>query len=166
LEQGQYFYGWSHLPAHRISLRPGTFTVTILRDPIDRVISHYNYIREGDQPGMMFPVPKAERALADNGFSAFVGALPKKHLLRQLFMFSSSFNVSEATDRIAHCSCVLFTETFASGVAALGQRLALPLELRRERVTHARISPSQAELDDLRERLEPEYELMRQVSRL
>ena len=108
---------------------PRTFTVTILRDPCDRVVSHYNYIREGDQPGMAFAVTDAERALAGNGFPAFLAALPKKDLLRQIFTFSPSFSVAEAAERISACSAVLFTETYESGLAALATRLDLPLEL-------------------------------------
>ena len=163
LEQGDYLYGWSHLPAHQISLGPRTFTITILRDPCDRVVSHFNYIREGDQPGMAFAVSKAERALASNGFPAFLEALPKKDLLRQLFMFSPSFAVDEAVQRIAGCSCVLFTETFESGLAALAQRLALPLISRRDRATRAREPISSAEREQLRDVLEPEYNLLRQL---
>jgi hypothetical protein len=163
LEQGAYLYGWSHLPAHRISLRPRTFTVTILRDPCDRVVSHYNYVREGDQPGMAFAVTKAEQALASQGFTSFLEALPKKDLLRQLFTFSPTFSVGEAAERIAGCSCVMYTETYESGLQALAQRLELPLASRRDRATKARDPISGAERERLREILEPEYDLLRRL---
>jgi hypothetical protein len=163
LEQGDYFYGWSHLPAHRISLPPRTFTVTILRDPCDRVVSHYNYIREGDRPGMAFAVTAAERALASNGFPAFLEALPRKDLLRQVFTFSPSFSVAEAAEQIAGCSRVLFTETYEPDLAALATRLDLALEPRRDRATRAPNSISNAEREHLREILEPEYDLLRQL---
>ena len=163
LEQGHYFYGWSHLPAHRISLPPRTFTVTILRDPVQRIVSLYSYLREGDDAGMAFPVPSAERALARSGFSEFLEKLPKKELLRQVFMFSRTFSVAEATDRIARCSCVLSTEHYESDLAALADRLVLPLVLRRARATHVRASLSKEEVEHLRQMLEPEYELLRQL---
>jgi hypothetical protein len=163
LEQGRYFYGWSHLPAHRISLPRRTFTVTILRDPVDRVVSLFSYLLEGDEPGMAFAAPRAERALAEKGFSTFLAELPRKELLRQLFMFSRSFSVAEATDGIARCSCVLFTEHYESGLTALAQRLCLPLSLRRARATRTRVSLPDTELEHLRELLEPEYELIRQL---
>ncbi len=164
LERGDYLYGWSHLPAHRISLPPRTFTVTLLRDPCDRVVSHYNYIREGDEPGMAFAVTDVERDLAGNGFAAFLAALPRKDLLRQIFTFSPSFSVAEAAERISECSAVLFTETYEPGLAALATRLDLPLELRRDRATRAPSSISSSERDQLREILEPEYDLLRQLS--
>jgi Sulfotransferase family len=163
LEQGHYFYGWSHLPAHRISLPPRTFTVTILRDPVERIVSLYSYLREGDEAGMAFPAPYTERSMAQSGFSAFLEKLPKKELLRQVFMFSRTFSVAEATDQIARCSCVLFTEHYEFGLAALAERLNLPLVPRRARATHVRASLSNTELEQLRQVLEPEYELIRQL---
>jgi hypothetical protein len=78
-------------------------------------------------------------------------------------MFSSRFDVSEAGDRIAACSSVFFTEDFADGLAALGRRLDLPLEVRRVRVTGNRSSLTDSQRERLRSRLEPEYELLRRL---
>ena len=43
IEAGDFFFANSHRPAQRLTLPPDTFTVTILRDPISRVISYYRY---------------------------------------------------------------------------------------------------------------------------
>jgi len=40
-------------------------------------------------------------------------------------MFSAKFDVGEAAQRIAACSCVMFTEEYDAGVLALGERLGL-----------------------------------------
>lgn len=163
LDQGHYFYGWSHLPAHRLSLPPRTFTVTILRDPVDRVLSYYSYLRQGDAPDMAFPVGELERALTARGFGAFLDVLPRPHLLAQLFMFSRTFDVSAATERILACSSVLFTEEYDAGLSSLGRRLSLALEARRDRASVPDTAVPAAEYERLRDLLDPEYRMLADV---
>jgi hypothetical protein len=163
LARGRYFYGWAHRAAHIQELPPQTFTVTILRDPADRVRSHFDYLLVGDRPDMSQALWEGERELASGGFSSFLDRLPEHELLRQLAMFSAGRDVGEAAERIAACSCVLFTEDYDTGLAALGQRLGLTLRARRERVTGTRTPLSPAEQDRLREMLEPEYEMLRRL---
>ncbi len=134
LEEGAYFYGRSHRPAEQLSLPPRTFTVTVLRDPLPRVHSYFDYLVSGDEPGIPGPVRSGERRLASGGFDDFLERVPAERLLAQLRMFSPGFDVAEAFDRISECSCVLVTESFAPGVALLGKRLQLPLEVHRARV--------------------------------
>ena len=97
------------------------------------------------------------------GDSALFDRVPCDALLRQLFVFSGSYDVGQAAERIARCSAVLYTEEYDTGVAALGQRLGLELQARRERVTGQRTPPSAGEYDRLRSELDPEYELLRQL---
>jgi hypothetical protein len=163
LSQGRYFYGWAHRPAHKQILPPKTFTITILRDPVERVRSYYDYLVVGDDPTMSERVSEEERELASGGFDAFLHRLPEHDLLRQLYMFSASFDVAEAVDRIAECSHVHFVEDNAAGVVALGRRLELPLVSRRERVTGARTELTVSELDRLRDLLAPEYDLISRI---
>lgn len=163
LDQGRYFYGWSHLPAHRLALPQRTFTVTILRDPVERVVSYYNYLRQGDEPDMAFPVGGLERSLADKGFGSFLDDVPNSSLLAQLFMFSRTYDVAAAVERILGCSWIMFTDEYDAGLAALARRLALPLAPRRDRSSTVATDVPGPEHDRLREMLDPEYELLGQV---
>ena len=164
LAEGAYFYGRSHHQAAHQPLPPRTFTVTILRDPVARVHSYYDFLVAGDEPHLPVRVPEQERRKAEGGLDAFLDRVPTAYLLNQLSTFSATFDVAEATDRIARCSCVLFTEDFADGLAALGRRLELPLVTRRARVTGTRSSLTEAQRERIRSRVEPEYELLRRLA--
>ena len=164
LAEGRYFYGRSHRGAADQPLPSKTFTLTVLRDPVERVHSLFDYLVAGDEPGVPGRVADRERALASAGFDAFLARVTPKDLLNQLTMFSGRLEVSEAADRIAGCSSVFFAEDFADGLARLGQRLGLPLAPQRARVTTNRSSLSDAQRERLRTRLEPEYELLRRLA--
>ena len=41
INKGNYFYGFSHTPLHKLDLPNETFTVSCFRDPVRRVVSHY-----------------------------------------------------------------------------------------------------------------------------
>lgn len=163
LAEGAYFFGRSHRCYDDQPLPERTFTVTVLRDPADRVHSYFDYLVAGDKPGMPTKLSGRERRLAFGGFDAFLDRVPDHHLLNQLAIFSKRLDVGEAADRIAGCSCVLTTSDFARGMADLGRRLELPLTEHRARVTTARSSLTDGQRDRLRARLEPEYELLRRL---
>jgi len=165
LAEGAYFFGRSHRPATDQPLPSRTFTVTILRDPVARVHSYYDYLVAGDAPDMPGQVAGWERRHAADGFDAFLDRVPVGGLLTQLAMFSDRLEVAEAVDRIAACSSVFFTEDFADGLAHLGTRLDLPLTARRVRVTEKRSLLSERQTERLRDRLEPEYELLAALER-
>jgi hypothetical protein len=163
LAEGAYFFGRSHHSADRQPLPPRTFTVTVLRDPVDRVRSLYDYLVAGDPPETPGRAGDLQRGWAADGFDRFLERIPSRHLLNQVATFSSRFDVSEAADRIAGCSSVLFTKNFDEGLRELGHRLELPLEVRRARVGTVRSPLSDAQENRLRARLEPEFELLRRL---
>ncbi len=164
LAGGDYFFGRSHRSAAEQPLPPRTFTVTILRDPIERVHSYFDYLVNGDDPGVPGRVSERERSLATGGFDSFLAQVPPKHLLHQVAMFSTRLDVSEAVDRIAGCSSVFFTEDFELGLSGLARRLELPLLPQRARVTGDRSTLTDRQTERLRVRLEPEYELLARLA--
>jgi hypothetical protein len=160
LSEGAYFFGRSHRSYDDQPLPEGTFTVTVLRDPLDRVHSYFDYLVAGDWLGRL---GGRERRRATGGFDAFLERVPDRNLLNQLATFSKQLDISEAVERIAGCSCVLSTSNFSRGLADLGRRLELPLAEHRVRVTTTRSSLSEEQRDRLLVRLQPEYEFLRRL---
>ena len=164
ISEGAYFFGQSHTSAAQLRLPPDTFTVTILRDPVRRVKSLYDYLVAGDDPGSPGRVGLHERALALDGFDAFLERIPRRHLLNQLWMFSTKLDPAEAAARIASCSSVFFTEDYAESLPKLGDRLGLELPVLRARVTTTRSELTDQQAERLRRRMEPEYKLLERLA--
>jgi hypothetical protein len=173
INKGDFFYASSHVAAHALSPPEGTFTITVLRDPVDRLLSHYRQIlsarddpnvRIAEEPFMSY-LQNKEMVWVGESFGDFLERAPREHVLRQLYMFSADYDVYEAAERILACSAICFTETFADDLQVLSQRLDLPLPVYHERRSQLKITPSSAELARAREVLAPEFALLEQVRR-
>jgi len=91
IQEGKYFYGFGHTPAHELTLPKNVFTFTCLRDPARRVLSHYKmlcYFRDNQvtQEGM-----HVEGKWLGDSFDDFLKNIPKQHLMNQLYMFSKNY---------------------------------------------------------------------------
>ena len=157
IERGEFFFAHAHRPAHALQLPVGTFTVTVFRDPLTRVASYYQYLHYLATSRQYDGALPEELEWASGSFDKFLPQVPKKHLTRQLFMFSSSFSVDEAIERATHVNAVLFTEDFAHGVAALGDCLGLVLPVRYERRFPKLARIDEFELLHARSLLDDEY---------
>ncbi len=163
IDKGAYFFARSHSPAHELRLPPRTFTVTILRDPVERVISHYNVLAEWEKNDVRHPSRATEGPWLGASFSDFLTRVPREHLLRQLYTFSPAFSVDEAHATLAGLGAVLMNEDYADGLAALGDRLGLDLALFCEKASRAVVPVGAADRARLREMLDPEYALIARV---
>ena len=162
LRLSPYSFGWSHIPAWKFRVAPDTFTVTILRDPIARVISLYNYLANPTvEQGEQFQAKAFARDLAAGGLEAFVRDAPRPFLLNQLFMFSESLDPAEAAERIRALSMWFFTESYPTGAQELGAALGVELPVRADRAGNTkRNQPDDAVRAVLKDVLQPEYELL------
>ncbi len=161
IRQGHYFFANSHFAWPEIPLPPQTCTVTIFRDPVARLVSHYKMLVHLLQTDTAGPVlRKREGGWVRGGLSGFLRVAPRAHLMRQLTMFSPRFDIHEAIDRVMACSHVMMTETFDQDLERLGTSLGLALRAQRRRVTPIDVEVTQVERDDARELLEPEYKLI------
>lgn len=166
LESGNYFYGFSHFPCHLLNLPENTFTLTTLRDPVQRVISHYKMISEYKSKKIDHPCMRVEgRWLGDSGsLSEFVSNMPKNHLCAQVYHFSSSFSIDEAYEKISTVNFVSRVEDLDSkGFNELNKTIpALNFAPGKVRVSsHPKKLITSDEIHHLRELLDVEYRFLR-----
>lgn len=128
INNGHYFYAFSHTPFDQLSLPDKTFTVSCFRDPVKRVVSHYNelmhfYVNKIDHPCMA-----TEGKWLGNSFDDFLSKVPKEHLLNQLYMFSSNLDVNQAISNVQKLSHIFYIDDFDKGVSELNEKTGLKLE--------------------------------------
>ncbi|MEO1436009.1 MAG: sulfotransferase family 2 domain-containing protein [Bacteroidota bacterium] len=160
IEEGNYFFGFSHIPAHDLELPENTFTLTCLRDPVNRLLSHYLSLKYYLQKDENHPVLEIEGKWLGRSFSDFLDQLPKRNLLRQLYMFSKSYDLQEAADRIKSLNFFTYTVELEEDIRALSRQLNLELESFHERNYNYRERVQESDINRLRELLEPEYQLL------
>jgi hypothetical protein len=165
IEEGNYFYAHSHSPAHELKLPKDTFTITCIRDPIKRVLSHYRMLLEYKEKNIAHPCMNDEGQWLGDSFEDFLSNMPRDHLLRQLYMFSKTFDVDEAFDRIVECSHFFFTEDFSRGIEDLSSVLQISLKALHNRKTSKRYTPSKRELDIVLSLLQPEIVLYERLKK-
>lgn len=174
IDHGSYFFASSHNPSHQLNIPNNTFTVTVLRSPTQRVLSFYQYlyfikndpIAKIEDPFWREAHHEAQKYLANSSFHSFLDSISRPDLMPQLYMFSSSFNVSEGVDRASKCSSVLFTENFNEDILTLGKTLDLPLKPLHERKFSSKkleINLSPSEQDRLQEMLKYEIEFYEKI---
>lgn len=157
INRGDYFYAFSHAPWHKLDLPVGTFSFTCFRDPVNRVISHYNMLFNYIKNGIDHPCLKIEREWFGDSFEFFLNNIPREHLCNQLYMFSEDFDIDEAVENVFSLSHYFFTERFADGIDELNRKTGLhlmPIHIRKATVK-SNISTKNISL--LREMLEKEY---------
>jgi hypothetical protein len=166
IRQGSYFFGFSHLPAYNIEPpEAGTFRFTVLRDPIERVVSLYRYLASPEADSSYFhKAPIEERQWAREGFDRFLDQIPQQHLANQLHMFSRSSSVDEAVDCLSKLDLVLRTEHLDRDLGRVEGALGLPISLTRERSSVLPFTPTDAQRSRLRDMLMPEFEILRQIT--
>ena len=163
--QGKYFFAASHHPAYTVHPPgDGTFRFTILRDPIERLVSEYRYLASGAADyGLRRGAGPALRRCASEGFDNFLDVVPRRLLTNQLHMFSESGSVSEAVDRLGKLDVVMRIEEFGGDLPRLEAALQLRLSLARERSSFFHFKPTESHRSRLEDILQPEYEMLRQI---
>ena len=122
INSGNYFYAWSHIPFHKLNLPSETFILTTLRDPVERVMSHYRMIYGYYKNQVNHPCMRTEgKWLGDSRtIIEFIDNMPKEHLMAQLYHYSESFSVEEALDALSNVNFISNVEDLnTTGYTAL-----------------------------------------------
>jgi hypothetical protein len=157
-----FSFAFSHLPSWAFRVPARAFTLTIFRDPFERVTSLYRYLRDPEADAdTRFGASRFARSLATGSLDRFLEVAPPTLLLNQLYMFSRELDPEQAARRIRNLSMWFFTESYAEGVGALATAIGEPLAVRKDRPSAPDLQVGPAQAIRLRQLLEPEYELMR-----
>ena len=163
IKKGQYSYAFSHTPLHQLYLPQNAFLFTILRDPVKRVISHYNMLKYYKANKIDHPCMKREAKWLGNSFDEFINNMPKEHLLNQLYMFSENYNLDEAIHELLNLDQILFTEDIESGINSLSKRLNWDLPISNQKKYNHKEKISATEVDRLQGILHKEYKLIDRI---
>jgi hypothetical protein len=164
LERGDFFYGDGHGAFHELAIPSNTFRITILRDPAARVLSYYRMLMHWKHNDIKHPARKAEEAYVGSCFGEFLERVPREHLMRQLYMFSKTFDVAEAAQNIGTLNFVMTTEDFTRHLSTLAALLNIDLRLYRQKSSYGAVMISDSDRARLVEVLAPEYALLEAVA--
>jgi len=158
IERGNYFYGFSHKPAHTLNLPDRTYRITIFRDPLKRLLSYYHMYRYYILNDIQHPSITDNKPWLGKPLSQFIDLIPKNILLNQLYYFSNSYDVEEALHTVKNSvDHYWLTKNFNEGLSILNQHLNLTLVTRREKNFGYKENHQSELLNELKNRLEPEY---------
>lgn len=160
INQNNFHFAFSHLPIHKITLAKHIFRFTCLRDPVKRILSHYNMLRYYKINRINHPCMKEEGAWVGDSLHDFLTNIPKTHLLNQLYMFSDSFNVDEALSTLDSLDKIVFTEELSSGLSELEVLTGLTLPISNQKKYNFNSEIDSSEYEMLMEYLKPEYDLL------
>ncbi|MBM9614406.1 sulfotransferase family 2 domain-containing protein [Desulfobulbus rhabdoformis] len=163
IDKGTYFYAFSHTPYHKLSLPDKTFTVSCFRDPVKRLISHYNMLMDFSVNKIAHPCMATEGKWLGSDFDAFLSKIPREQLLNQLYMFSSNFDINEAVSNVRKLSHFFFSDNFNKGVDELNNKTGLSLGAMHIRKARYQVQVSDDSLAALREMVHDEYRFLDKI---
>lgn len=164
LNKEAYFYGWSHEPFEDLKISGDTFSFTVFRDPVARLISHYLQIKSYSEnlkghPGIR---DKVKWLGNDGSFKSFLDNAPLEGLCHQLHMFSKNLSVAEALRNVKKVNLVLRQEELnKSGFARFNEALPIfSLKPAHYRKSESQFVLSKSDEDQAKKSLEKEIEFL------
>ena len=160
IEQGNYFFGFSHIPFDELSIPDGSFRFTSFRDPIKRIVSHYRMLLDFSKQDVPHPCFAIEGRWLGNSFDDFLDLVPPQHLKNQLYMFSKNLDVKQAVARISELDFCFFVDSFDECVKRFAARTEIKLTTRRDRISKEQLALTPKQIRRAKTLLLDEYELL------
>ena len=107
INRSSFFYAFSHEPFHQLEFDSDTFIFCLLRDPIERIVSHYRMLKDMivNNQDHIDLVKEADWAYGD--FDHFISNIPRHHLEAQLYNFSENYDIFEALENLKNVHYVV-----------------------------------------------------------
>ena len=163
LEKGNYHYGCTHIPSWKIRIPSDTFAISIFRNPIRRVISHYNDIKGKVERGEKHSFLREESLLLGSSFTDFVDNLPPEKLQSQLYNFSKDYDLDEAVKKIKSLNLILTLEDISNGIQEINNRLGIGLQIVKKNKSESFNHPSTDEINYLSSKITQEIDLFEKL---
>jgi len=165
INRSSFFYAFSHEPLHKLKIESDTFTFCFLRDPVDRVISHFRMLKDIITEGSNHVALNNESAFAYGDFENFLDNINREHLEAQLFNFSENYDVNEALLQLK--TSINYIQDISSVtkdlLPVLRDEFSLNIDYKHIRKTKTQFEPSDKQLKKLREMLTNEIDFYNQA---
>jgi hypothetical protein len=99
------------------------FKITILRDPIKRLLSYYRMIDRWNRVSPDAEWLQKEKSYIENGWEGFLNSIPKEILLEQIRMFSKNFDIKESFNNIISLNHVMINENYKEDLTLLSKKV-------------------------------------------
>ena len=163
LEQGNYHYGCTHIPSWKIQVPSKTFTISIFRNPVRRVLSHYNDINGKVERGEKNNCLREEYQYLGSSFTDFIDNLPPEKLQSQLYNFSKNYDQDEAMNKIRSLDVILNLEDMSNSIQKINNRLGIDLQIVKKNKSESFNLPSTDEINYLSKKIKQEIDLFKKL---
>lgn len=163
INEGSYSYAFSHIPLHELDLPKHCFVFTCMRDPVKRLISHYNMLKYYQNNDVHHPYFKFYEDKLGGSVVDFAQSIPKELVMHQLYMFSKNYDIEEALAALLRLDHVMFTESIIEDLNTLESLTEWKLPINRQKAFGHKEVISADDVERLRVLLEPEYALIEKL---
>lgn len=154
-----FYFSWSHMPQVCCELPEHTFTVTMLRDPIERFASMHEYMEKyRDWDPLPLTIGPYMKWLGNNLVETAM-KFPPSHRLAMVHHFSRENNPVEAAENIRGLDFWFRLENIGEGFKQLGKKLGLAFPTLHVGNEY-RSTLSEEDRDQLSDLFLPEFQLL------